>query len=307
MAFVPPPSLPEFLLARLPFERGAYPLEEGAYAGRRIHFLDHGPRGARPVLLLHGNPTWSFLWRKVIRRLPELRCVAPDLVGLGLSDKPFRVSAHRLDAHIEAIRELVRVLDLRDLVLVAQDWGGNVGTGLAAREPERVAGAVFGNSAVIKPRRWRGTRFHRFARMPVVSPLVFRVFGFPLGSLHKTQGDPASIRGEVARAYRWPLRGIGRRAAPLGMARMVPDGPGHPSVAPIVEGDAWLRAFTGPVALVWGTRDPILGRGLARHREALPDATVTTTEAGHFLQEEVPEALSAAVLDVVQRLRRTVT
>lgn len=254
------------------------------------------------MLLLHGNPTWSFLWRKVIRRLPELRCVAPDLVGLGLSDKPLRLREHRLDAHVEAIRELVRTLDLRDLVLVVQDWGGNIGAGLAAREPQRVAAAVLGNCAVIKPRRWRGTRFHRFARMPGVSDLVFRVLGFPLRSLHRAQGDPASIRGEVARAYRWPLRRIRDRAAPLALARMVPDGPDHPSVGPIVEGDAWLRAFAGPTALVWGTRDPILGRALDRHREALPDAPVTGTEAGHFLQEEVPEELASAILRTVRRL-----
>lgn len=304
MPFVPPPPLPDFLRARLPLERGAYRLEDGAFAGRQIHFVDHGPRGGRPVLLLHGNPTWSFLWRKVISRLPELRCVAPDLIGLGLSDKPLRVGAHELGAHVEAIRELVQALDLRKLVLVVQDWGGNVGAGLAAREPRRVAATVLGNCAVIKPHRWRGTRFHRFAHLPLVSDLVFRVFGFPLGSLHRAQGDKDSIRGEVARAYRWPLRRIRDRAAPLAMARMVPDGPNHPSVGPIVEGDAWLRAFEGPAALVWGTRDPILGRALDRHREALPDAPVTRTEAGHFLQEEVPEKLAAAVLDAVRRLGR---
>ena len=303
MPFLSPPSLPEFLQARLPFGRRAYRLESGPYAGRLVHFLDHGPRAARPVLLLHGNPTWSFLWRKVMRRLPDLRCIAPDLVGLGLSDKPRRPADHRLDAHIEAVRELVRALELRQLVLVSQDWGGNLATGLAAREPaERVAAAVFGNCAVIKPHRWRGTSFHRFAHLPVVSDVVFRGLGFPLGFLHKAQGDPSSIRGETARAYRWPLRRLRDRAAPLGLARMVPDGPDHPSVGPIEEGDAWLRAFEGPVALVWGTKDPILGRALKRHQQALPNAPVTLTEAGHFLQEEVPEELAAAIRDVTARL-----
>lgn len=302
MPFVPPPPLPDFLSAKLPFERGMYRLEEGTYAGHRLHFLDHGPRGARPILLLHGNPTWSFLWRKVMRRLPEHRCIAPDLVGLGLSDKPFSPKAHQLDPHIEAIRELVRTLDLQDLVLVAQDWGGCIGTGMAAREPQRIAGAVFGNTAVIRPHRWRGTSFHRFARMPVASDLVFRLLGFPLRVLHKAQGDPDSIRGEVARAYRWPLRRLRDRAAPVGLARMVPDAPDHPSVEPFVEGDGWLRDFDGPVALVWGTRDPVLGRALKRHEEALPRAAVTRTEAGHFLQEEVPETLATAVLDTVRAL-----
>jgi haloalkane dehalogenase len=134
-----------------------------------------------------------------------------------------------------------------------------------------------------------------------VSDFVFRVLGFPQNALHRAQGDPASIRGEVARAYRWPLRRWRDRAAPLGLARMVPDREDHPSVAPLREGEAWLRSFTGPMALVWGEKDPILGRVLKRHAEAFPDAPVTRTPAGHFLQEEVPDELAAAIRDVASR------
>jgi len=109
------------------------------------------------------------------------------------------------------------------------------------------------------------------------------------------QADRRSISGEVARAYRWPLRTPRDRAAPLGLARMVPDSPTHPSVPGLREVDAWLRAFPGPMELIWGRKDPLLGGVLRRHVEALPRARVTETDAGHFLQEEVPEIIARSI------------
>lgn len=302
MPFTDPPPLPDRLARHLPFRRAAYVLGKGPDAGRRIHFIDHGDPSARPVLLLHGNPTWCFLWRKVIPLLPGFRCVAPDLLGLGLSSRLPRPSDHRVERHGAAIAELVESLDLRGVILVGQDWGGPIAAQVGARLPERIAGAVFANTAVILPAYPRSTAFHTFARLPLVSDLVFRGLGFPQSVLHRAQGDKSSIRGEVAQAYRWPLRTWSDRAAPLGLARMVPDGPAHRSMPPLLEGDAWARSFQGPVALVWGMRDPILGRALKRHERAFPQAPVTRTEAGHFLQEEVPEALAAAVEDLVRPL-----
>lgn len=307
MPFVAAPELPGFLADALPFTRRAYALERGPDAGRVLHFVDHGPdRGppaGQPVLLLHGNPTWSFLWRKVIARLPGYRCVAPDLLGFGLSSKLPRTRDHQVVRHLDALQELVAALDLRRVILVGQDWGGPLIVGTGARHPERVAGLVLGNTSVLLPARPRGTFFHRFARMPIVSQVAFRLLGFPLHTLHKTQGDPASIQGPVARAYRWPLSRIRDRAGPLGLARMVPDSLEHPSVEPLRRGEAWALAFGGPMHLVWGEKDPILGRALKKHVEAFPQARVTRTQAGHFLQEEVPELLAAAIEDVAARAR----
>jgi haloalkane dehalogenase len=302
MPFADPPDLPELLAGQLPFGRGAWRLETGPDAGRLIHFLDHGPRQARPVLLLHGNPTWSFLWRRVIERLPELRCVAPDLLGLGLSDTLPRTADHTVERHARAIAELVVALDLEGIVLVGQDWGGPIGAAAAARDPVRYAGLVLANTAVVLPERLRGTAFHRFARRPLVSDVAFRLLGFPQNLLWRVQGDRRSLRGAAGHPYRWPLHGWRRRVAPLALSRMVPDGEHHPSVPALRRGEAWATGFRGPVALVWGERDPILGRSLRRHREAFPDAPVTVTRAGHFLQEEVPDELAAAVRDVVGRI-----
>jgi len=293
------PELPAWLAALLPLRRSASVLVDGSL----IHHIDHGEADAPVVLMVHGNPTWSFLWRKVIALLPELRCVAPDLLGFGLSSR-IALREHGIDRHADALAELVTTLELRRFVLVGQDWGGPLAAALGARMPERVAGVVLANTSVVVPQHPRGTWFHRFARVPVVSDLVFRGLGFPQFALGVAQGDRRSISGPVSRAYRWPLRKLSERAGPLALARMVPGSLEHPSMPALRRGEAWLHSFVaggGPVALVWGERDPILGRGLARHVRAFPTATVTRTQAGHFLQEEVPEALAAAIRDVAVR------
>lgn len=304
MPFASPPPLPGFLTAEMPLRRRAYRLEHGDDAGKLVHFVDHGPERARPALFVHGNPTWSFLWRKVIAALPELRCIAPDLLGFGLSDRLARLEDHTIERHAAAVAELVTALDLRNLVLVGQDWGGPIGVLAASLVPDRIAAVVLGNTSVLVPANPRGTLFHRFARVPVLSDVVFRGLGFPQNLLAVAQGDRSSIRGATARAYTYPLRSLADRVGPLALARMVPDGPHHPSLPALRRGEAWVLGFTGPVALVWGERDPILGKALGRHQKAFPRATVTVTQAGHFLQEEVPEEIAAAVEDVIERLSR---
>ncbi|MBW3670729.1 MAG: alpha/beta fold hydrolase [Acidobacteria bacterium] len=293
--FVEPPDLPAFIQTQLPFERTAWKLESGPDAGRTIHFIDHGPRDGKPVLMLHGNPTWSFLWRKVIKALPRHRCIAPDLLGLGFSSHLSRISDHTPARHADAITALIEALDLRNFVLVGQDWGGPIATSTGARVPERVSAVVLGNTGVILPKRPLRSLFHRAARLPVLSDLVFRGLGFPQNILHRIQGDPSSIRGDVAKAYRWPLRGWSRRIAPLAMARMVPNGPEHFSMPELARGEEWIREFNGRIALVWGMNDPILGRLVDRHERELTPESVVRTDAGHFLQEEVPEEIAVAV------------
>src|SRR5260221_344856 len=126
--------------------------------------------------------------------------------------------------------------------------------------------------------------------------------GFPLGVLHTSRGDRSTIRGDVARAYRWPLRKRRDRAAPLALARMVPDSAtAHPSLIALGRVDATFRSAAVPISLVWGTRDPILGRVINHLERMRPDAKIVRTGAGHFLQEEVPVELADAVLDVAAR------
>lgn len=267
----------------------------------RMHYVDTG--GAhRPVLMVHGNPTWSYLYRKVMRELSgePLRLVAPDLIGLGLSDKPRDWREHSVKRHGETLLEFVEKLGLRDIVLVVQDWGGPIGAWMAAHAGGRVTAALIMNTSVLLPNQFRTTPFHRFSHMPVVSDLAFRALRFPIPVMNSVQGDKRSIDAESIQAYKWPLRKFGERAAPLALARMVPNAPDHPTVAELVTTDAWLRGFEGPVELLWGVRDPILGRTLKKHREMVPHARVTETQAGHFLQEEVPDEIAGAVRRLVR-------
>jgi haloalkane dehalogenase len=294
---LPAPPLPEFLARLLPFERSL--VEVG---GLRLHVMEAG-RGPTAVLL-HGNPTWGFLWRKVAAPLAAagLRVVLPDLAGLGLSDKPRDPAFHTLENHARLVGALLDEVAPGPLLLVLHDWGGPIGLAALADRPGRLAGLVVTNTGVGPPRPTaRPTRFHRFANLPVVSDAAFKLLGFPQSALHLAQADRGSISGDVARAYRWPLRHLADRTAPLALARMVPVREGHPSLPVLRRALAVATSFEGPAAIVWGERDPVLGRALRGVAEALPRAVVTRVAAGHYLQEETPEAIAAAVLDVARR------
>lgn len=272
-------------------------MDVGGYA---MHVMERG--AGRPVLMLHGNPTWGFLYRKIVAQLAKapLRVILPDLVGLGFSDRTKDPAEHRLDAHARwlgvLLDRLAREDGLNGLVVVVQDWGGPIALRALADRPGLATGLVVLNTVVGPPRPgFRPSAFHRLARAPLLSDLLFRVFGVPQVALHVAQGDRASIRGDVARAYRFPLRGLARNAAPLALARMVPNGPEHPSVEPLERCQSFYEAFEGPVEIVWGLRDPVLGRVVGHLERLRPGTKVTRTPAGHFLQEEVPEEIAAAV------------
>lgn len=287
----PTPPLPDWLAALLPFRRSA--LRVGGWA---MHVMEHGE--GLPVVMLHGNPSWGFLWRKVARALEGagLRAVMPDLVGLGLSDKPRDAAVHTLDFHAAQVGGLLDALGIERCVLAVQDWGGVIGGCVAAARPERVKGLVVLNTVLGPPRPgFKPTAFHRFAALPVLPQLAFRLGGFMPRGMALAQGDRASIRGEVARAYRWPLRHFADRVAPLALARLSPDSLAHRSIPAMQRSEAWVQSFAGPAELVWGERDPVLARALSRVQKLLPHARLTRTRAGHFLQEEVPEEIAAAI------------
>jgi len=295
------PALPRWIERRFPDGIRRYRVDVGGVA---MHVVERG-RG-RPVLLLHGNPTWSFLWRKVAARLPpdRYRVVMPDLVGLGLSDKPRDLGAHTLAAHAGWMGALVDRLGLEGFILGVQDWGGAIGCAAMAQgdRAARVSGLVVLNTAIGPPKKdFRPTAFHRFARAPIVSDLVFRGLAFPQIALGLAQGDRASIGPLETAAYVWPLLHIQERAAPLAMARMVPDSLVHPSIPTLAASQRFVDGFRGPAAIVWGDRDPVLGRVRSWVERCLPQATVTRTQAGHFLQEEVPDEIAAGIEDVAAR------
>jgi len=281
-------QVPAWLSEELPAKRLHVQVE-----GQSIHRMEQGE--GRPVLLMHGNPTWGYLWRKVLAELrgAPLRLIAPDLVGLGFSSR-VPAEQHTLENHIRWLGGLMDRLELEDLVVVGQDWGGPIAMGAAAERPERIGGLVVLNTVLGPPRPgFKPTAFHRFSRLPVLSDLVFRGLGFPQRVLWTAQGDRRSIGRAETRGYLAPL-GFGE-PAPLALARMVPNSLQHPSVEPLTRLARFVESWEGPAEIVWGDRDPILGRLRRRTERMLPRARVTATDAGHFLQEEVPAAIAAAI------------
>ncbi len=297
----PAPPLPGWLAGMMPAGARRSLVEVGG--GLRVCVTEVGE--GRPVLMLHGNPSWSFLWRKVAIALSgvPLHLVMPDLIGLGSSDKPRDAAAHTFENHAAWIGAVMDRVVAGPMIAVVQDWGGPIAMRALADRPERLAGLVVLNTVLGPPRPgFRPTRFHRFAGLPLVSDLVFRLGGFPQNAMLFAQGDRASVRGQVARAYRYPLRRLRDRTAPLALARMVPDSLEHPSIEPLRRVQAFTQSFDGPAAIVWGDRDPVIGRVRGRMEQLLPQAEVTRTQAGHFLQEEVPHPIADAIRRVAAQL-----
>ena len=301
MSRLPCPPLPDWIDAMMPRGYERYRLAVGDDQEMAVMVVGAG----RPVLMVHGNPTWSFLYRKVCQALlgEPFRLICPDLVGLGDSTR-CGAADHQLANHARWMSKLIEQLDIEDAIVVGQDWGGPIGFLGASSHPERFAGMVILNTVVSPPRPgFKPTAFHRFARMPVVSDLVFKWLEFPQRGLGFAQGDRASIRGAVARAYRYPLRNRSEREAPLALARMVPNNPEHPSIDELARCRAYVEGFSGPVEVVWGERDPVLGSVIGWIEKLLPDANVTRTQAGHFIQEEEPGAIAAAIRRVSAALQ----
>ena len=303
MNLMPPPDLPLWISRMLPSHNVRYSIKVDNKYSMHVTESGHG----YPVLMLHGNPTWGILYRRIMEQLAdgEARCIAPDLIGLGFSDKPRKMKAHTLENHARWIGTLIDRLDLEGLIFVGQDWGGPIGLRALADRPHLLKGLVIMNTAIAPPKPgFKPTAFHKFSRMPVISTLAFRGLGFPQNKLHRAQGNPASISGNTARAYQYPLRKWRDNAAPLALARMVPDSLTHPSVDELKMCETLAKSFAGPAEIVWGDKDPVLGRLFKRVQTLLPHAGVTRTNAGHFLQEEVPVEIAAAIRRVVGQVSR---
>lgn len=300
-----PPPLPRWIESQLPVGVRRRVVDVGH---AHMHALEAGPEDGPLVILQHGNPTWSFLYRKVFAALAGsgLRLVAPDLVGLGLSSRPTDPRAHNLAQHGRWLGAFLDTLGDAPLVAVGQDWGGPVLLRALADRPERLRGVVALNTVLGPPKPgFRPTLFHRLTGTPGPQDLLVRRLNLIERALPLAQGDWRSMRGDVARAYRWPLRRWRDSVAPLALARMVPSSLDHPSCADLAKVAHLVEAFDGPAAIVWGRRDPVLGRLLRRTQRALPQATVTETDAGHFLQEEVPEAIADAIASVAAQALAT--
>lgn len=265
-----------------------------ALGGLRMHYLDEGPRDAsRTWLCLHGNPAWSYLYRKMIPVFLEAghRVVAPDLVGFGKSDKPKKEGAHSFGWHRQVLLEFVERLDLRDTVLVVQDWGGLLGLTLPMEAPERYAGLLVMNTTLATGEVPLSPGFLAWREMCARNPEfdVARLFA---------RGNPQMSAQECA-AYNAPFPDRGHRAALRAFPPMVPEFPDSDGAQVSRRALAfWREQWRGRSLMAIGAQDPVLGppvmEALRAGIRGCPPPMVAE-QAGHFVQEHGGPIAQAAV------------
>ena len=273
--------------------------------GIKIHVLEVGQ--GYPVYLQHGNPTTGLLYRKVAALLPldRVRLIMPTMVGLGYSTK-IPASEHTLDNHMRWMNRALTTLNLTEAVYVGQDWGGPVGMGALSLSPGILTGAILMNTGFRAPREaMELSRAHALVKTPLVGEFVVEgMSSFFFKRLAGVQGDPTTMPPEVMNLYRRPLEDSGNGKATLALMRMVADGPDHVSSSALRDIERYVEGLDIPAELVWGLNDPILARGLPVMQRMFPAAPVTETEAGHFLQEEVPDVIAAAIMRIVDAVQK---
>ena len=271
-----------------------YPFED-RYAdvgGARVHYVDEG--SGPPLLLLHGNPTWSFLWRDVMKGLSDrYRCIAPDYPGFGLSQAPSGYGFTPAE-HARVIEQLVLSLDLRDSTLMVQDWGGPIGFSVATRQPDRFSAFVVGNTWAW-PKSDPGTQvFSRLLGGPIGKRMIVGRNFFvekiiPGGVRRKKLSD------EVMNAYRGPFPTPDSRLPMWIFPREILGS--RPFLAEIERG---LPSLSGrPALIVWPTKDVAFREPeRSRWEQIFPSHTTVLIEgAGHYVPEDAPEEIVAAVRD----------
>lgn len=297
--------LPDYAQAFVTEDYKSYFIE--VEPGIKVHMLEVGT--GYPIFMQHGNPSSAFLYRKVVEELPldRVRVIMPTLIGLGFSSK-VPVKDHTVENHNRWLNTALNELDLDGLIYVGQDWGGIVGVGALSLSPELIDGIVIMNTAIYAPtERIETTRLHELVRTPIVGEfLIEGLSGGGFSGMDSVQNDPNTIDEAVQELYGRPVQDSGNIKGPLALMRMVPHAPEHPSTAPMAKLVTFVRSLDVPTEIVWGMNDPIGGDILPAMQEHFPNARTTETEAGHFLQEEVPDVIAAAVLRVLDEVQQPV-
>lgn len=262
--------------------------------GMRMHFVDEG-RG-EPVVLLHGDPTWGYLYRRFIPALARRRrCIVPDHMGMGKSETPPAPYPYRLRHHVANLEALLLNLDLCDITLVVHDWGGPVGLGAAIRHPGRFRRLVLMNTWASAP--WPGGPFPRLLEMirsDRGERFVLDRNGYLEPALLGTTYHRDRLTSKVLEAYRAPFPTPQSRLALLCWSRDIPVAETDPSCAEMKRIEEGLSLFREiPILLVWGMQDPVLSpRILGWWQTVYPHARARQIEdASHFLQEDAPEQI----------------
>jgi haloalkane dehalogenase len=289
-------SLPDF-----PFAPHYVDVPSGDGAGElRVHHLDEGPPAGDVVLCLHGEPSWCFLYRKMIPVFTAagLRTIAPDLIGFGRSDKPTSRDDYTYARHVEWMRAaLFDALDLRGIILVCQDWGGLIGLRLVAEHPDRFARVVTANTFLPTGDRPLGEAFHNWRRFS--QEVEDFDVGFIVGS-----GCTSELTTAVAAAYGAPFPDDAYKAGARQFPTLVPATPDDPAAD--ANRRAWetLRAYDKPFLTAFSDKDPITRGGDAAFQREVPGCAgqphTTIAGGGHFLQEDCGEQLATVIVSWIE-------
>ena len=268
--------------------------------GLRVHYLDEGPRDAAPVLLLHGEPSWCYLYRKMIPTITAAghRAVAPDLIGFGRSDKLTAREDYTYQFHVETMTAFVEAADLGDITLFGQDWGGLIGLRIAAEKTDRFARIVVANTGLPTGDQPMTEGFMRWRQYSQT------VENFHAGGIVKG-GCATELPPEVIAAYNAPFPDDNYKAGARQFPLLVPISPDDPASA--ANRKAWevLRRWEKPFLTAFSDSDPVTRGGERVFQKLVPGAQgqphVTITGAGHFLQEDKGEELAQVVVDFISR------
>jgi len=280
---------------------GTFPFAPHTYIGNGfpMRYVDEG--AGEPIVLLHGDPTWGYLYRAFIGPLAQrFRCIVPDHMGMGKSGAAPELYPYRLSHHIANLEALLLQLDLREITLVVHDWGGPVGLGVATRHPERIKRLVLTNTWAFAP--WPGgplPRLLELIRSERGEAFVLEKNGYVKPAIVGTTAHAERLAPLVLQAYQAPFPTPESRRALLCWSRDIPLTEADPSYDEMKRIEAGLSLFAQtPTLLLWGMNDPVLGvEVLHRWQNQYPHAmTHELADASHFLQEDAPEE----VLRVIQ-------
>ena len=269
----------------------------GELAGLRLHFVDEGE--GDPILLLHGEPTWAYLYRKMIPTLVGSgRVVAPDYIGFGRSDKVTDIGWYSYDRHVDSIEQLVEELDLTRITIVVQDWGGPIGLRCAVENPDRFARLVILNTGIFRPGpNWPSEGFLQWRNFAERNPDL--PVGFVLQGATTTDMSDATVAGYEA-PFPTPESKAGAAASPL----IVPLSEEDPGAAEMIAVSEALRRWEKPALVAFSDSDPVFPlRAGERLAERIPGAgpLVPIEGSGHFLQEDRGEEIAVEILSFLEQ------
>ncbi len=266
----------------------------------RMHFLDEGPDDGPPIVLLHGEPTWSYLYRTMIPPLADAgnRVLAPDLIGFGRSDKPGRIEDYTYLRHVEWVTSWFERLNLTGVTLFVQDWGSLIGLRIAAEQGDRIARLVVANGFLPTAQRPAPPAFHIWRAFARYSPVL------PAGRL-VAAGTVRRVPPKVRAGYDAPFPDKSYQAGARAFPQLVPTSPADPAVP--ANRTAWkaLGQWEKPFLAIFGDRDPLLGhadRPLIKHLPGAAGQPHARINAGHFIQEDAGPELAERVVSWQQAL-----